>query len=130
MILDSIDKFKPLIGEKIFAMPTGNNARYKDKDYIEEFTVDSVGRKYVKLTGLYSGTNYCPKSGATQSEINAGYGCNAGYRFFKTKIDIESYYEKSKLAKSVSSKSSYFNFQSLTTEQLKVIAEMLGVEQL
>lgn len=129
MRLDCIENFKPLIGEKIFAIPTGNNARYKAKGYIEEFTVVSVGRKYVKLSGLYSGTNYCPKSGATKDCINSGYVGNAGYMFFKSKIDVDKFKARCQLQNKIDVAARSFNYFSLSDEKLKIMAEILGVKQ-
>lgn len=77
------------IGEKLFAIPTGNNARYKN-DEIVCFTIVSIGRKYVKLSKEGSGytKSYCIKTGSTQEAINAGFSLNAGYIFFASAQDL------------------------------------------
>jgi len=80
---------KELEGSIIFATPRGNAARGCAGD-VYEFKVIKVKRKYVEMLRLPYGqpNNYCPKSGATQLQINAGYGSNSGYRFFPSRQAI------------------------------------------
>ena len=127
MTLDSVEKFKPLVGKVIYGKPTGNNARYRGGDSIDEFTVESVGRKYVKLKIGYSGENYCPKTGATQSCINSGYVGNAGYVFFDSKDSIDDYIKLKRLQSKVESAARSFCYAKLSERELNQIAEILGV---
>lgn len=99
--LITIAQFKEYVGKTIFAVPTGNNARRNDKDYIEKFDVISCGRKYVQLQCKNWGSpnNYCPEKGASQSQINSGYGLNAGYKFYS---DLESIEKEREVAQKLS----------------------------
>ena len=76
---------KELEGATIIGLPTGNNARMRGTTEPIKFEVVKVKRKYVEMKrgGSIITDNYCPKSGATQSAINSGFGGNAGYRFFR-----------------------------------------------
>lgn len=92
----NIKELKP--GQIIYGQPTGNNARY-DRG-LQKFRVESVGRKYMKLCAEYSDgsfstytDSYCPESGATQKDINSGYGGNSGYKWYLSEdeyqVDVE-----------------------------------------
>lgn len=77
-------------GKYIYAIPTGNNARYGNKNVVK-FLVIKVNRKYVEMSldGSTYSDKYCVSSGATQSAINAGYGANSGFYFYDSLEDIE-----------------------------------------
>lgn len=99
MKLTTIDDFKGLVGETILALPTGNNrvrSKSDDEQPITKFVVVSVKRKYVELSqGDRNITDYyLPETGATQSEINSGYGLNGGYIFFRDEDSIHNYTEE------------------------------------
>ena len=80
---------KDLKGKTIYGEPTGNNARYDSGNPVA-FEVVSVGRKYMELKRVgWMRTDKYNISGATQSEVNAGYGCNSGYNFFLTMEELE-----------------------------------------
>lgn len=85
MRLTKIEQFKPLVGKEIIAIGTGNNARNGGIE--RTFIVNSVARKYVNLSGI----NFCPKTGAKQKSIAAGYGGNAGFMFFASQSDADDY---------------------------------------
>lgn len=97
-MLTTIEDFKPLVGRDILALPTGNNARGgKGKEPVK-FHVNSVGRKYVKLSQYYSdgkglmrSVAYCPRRGCTQEAANSGFGLNEGYDFFATEEGVNSH---------------------------------------
>ena len=82
---------KEMIGKLIYAIPTGNNARrgVKEQD-VETFKVKGIGKVYITLCRVDSDGNewasdkYHPETGAIQSARNAGYGGNAGYRFYES----------------------------------------------
>jgi hypothetical protein len=113
-----------VVGKTIYAIPTGNNVRIEKG--IVTFKVISVKRKYVELQHqFYSVTAlYDPKTGATQSEMQAGYGSDAGYIFFKTE---NSYKEYIKMCSFISRYIGY-NFSKMKPETIKLIAKDLGYE--
>lgn len=128
MILDNIEKFKPLVGKNIYAKPTGNNARRGSVGRIDEFTVESVARKYVKLSCGYFSENYCPKTGATQKAINSDYVGNAGYIFFDSKESIDYYNRIEELRSKVEVAARRFSYVKLSESELNDMAKILGVE--
>lgn len=128
MILDNIEKFKPLVGKNIYAKPTGNNARRTTNERIDQFTVESVARKYVKLNSGYSSDNYCPQTGATQKAINSDYVGNAGYIFFDSKESIDYYNRLQNLRSKVEIAARRFSYAKLSEGDLNDMAKILGVE--
>lgn len=113
MRVDTIEKFKGL--SVVYAIPTGNNKRNSKEGNIYTFEVLSIGRKYVELklpSSRYS-RKYLPKSGATQDDIKAGYGCNAGYMFFDSLEAIEEYSQR--VAK-ISEINSFFRYGNDTSD--------------
>jgi hypothetical protein len=85
-------------GKTVFGLPTGNNINRNSTNSPVEFAVVKVKRKYVDLSlkGSTIVKAYCPESGTTQEEINSGYICNAGYKFFESLEDIERYLDHHK----------------------------------
>ena len=82
------------VGKTIFAKPTGNASRHRNST-VKRFKVLKVKRKYVDLVLINEDDSesniidsYSPENGATQSEINRGYGENSGYLFFRSEDDI------------------------------------------
>lgn len=119
------------VGQIIYAIPTGNNARYSKE--VKQFRVEKIKRKYVDLLDScywddkYKPTNaYCIKTGATQKEINAGYGCNAGYMFFESLEAIELYKNRNELAEIVRRKLRFEYFRNYSLEDLKTISEVIN----
>lgn len=113
-------------GKVIYALPTGNSARY-NPDKITTFTVVKVKSKYVALINEFGREdNYCMESGATQDQINRGYSGNSGYKFFENEKSIKDYYTKLKI---VSRMDSLFNYnhslKRLTLTQVIHLADTL-----
>lgn len=122
---------KELEGKIIYAVPTGNNARYA-KDKIEKFKVIKVKRKYIEMSQVWeagdiekSSCNYCPESGATQTSINQGYGGNAGYDFYLNLEEVENHKNIKKLKKEIKEYFSGYGDLSLTLEQLQSIYKII-----
>ena len=115
-------------GKDVIALPTGNNAR--GGKGAEKFRVIKVKRKYIEMAKVYDdgrlgiANNYCPNSGATQKEINSGYGLNAGYIFFNSEEDIEEYKLINKMRDEISQ---FFNWRSfkLDNEKIKQVYEII-----
>lgn len=74
-------------GQKIYAVPTGNNARYTKG--LVEGVVEKVGRKYATIRLGILADRYCPKTGATESAIRSGHGLNGGFIFFSSKKEYQ-----------------------------------------
>lgn len=79
------------IGNEILAYPTGNNARRGVVEQeITRFVVVDTHRKYVSLRR--HGSNFVQKysvdRGATERAVRAGFGVNAGYKFFRTEEEL------------------------------------------
>lgn len=91
-----MDFNKEIIGERIAAVPTGNNAPRRGRAPIAVFQVIAVGRKYVLLKDQLTGREdrYCMETGATEDSIRRGYCGNAGFLFFKSEEDAERYQAK------------------------------------
>ena len=120
-------------GNIIFAKPTGNAARY-DKDKIVKFEVVKVKRKYVEMYMLYgddsksySTDNYSPESGATQKEINSGYGGNSGYIFFRYEKDIKNHTELLVMRRKMRDFFSYGS-NKISLEDAKIIVAIIEKE--
>ncbi|CAM0102967.1 hypothetical protein PODOV084v1_p0038 [Vibrio phage 340E47.2] len=111
MRLETVNQFKSLIGERVFALPTGNNAR-NNKDSVVIFSVKSCARKYVSLARIWSkdddseanAVSYLPQNGATKEAVNSGFVGTAGYEFFSSEESIERYKEISGLRSDLSSR--------------------------
>ena len=123
------------VGQIIYAIPTGNNARYSKE--VKQFRVEKIKRKYVDLLDScywddkYKPTNaYCIKTGATQGAtqgaINMGYGFNAGYVFFESLEAIELHKNKNELAEIVRRKLRFEYFRNYSLEDLKTISEVIN----
>lgn len=88
---------KNMIGKRIFALPTGNNARGGNAGKVSEFEVIKLGRKYVELAKVYENSKlgrvdtYNSSTGATQKATRSGYGGNSGYKFFESLDAIADY---------------------------------------
>lgn len=94
--MKQIEITKEYEGKVVYGVPTGNNAvRGPNRSKPVEFIVIKRKIKYVELqrVGSTRKDNYDPVTGATQSAINSGYGCNAGYDFYASLEDIEKMYE-------------------------------------
>ena len=118
-------------GNIIYALPTGNNARRLPKDHDPiKFMVKKVKRKYVDLVRVYDdGTEVDigpvhPRTGATQHMINAGYGGNAGYMFFKSKYDIFKHSVEVKMRKDITEFFKLINFK-LNYEDIEKIHNII-----
>lgn len=87
-----IKDFKGL--EKVYAIPTGNNAR-RSKDH-SVFDVHGIGRKYVELSIGEHGfvQKFCPTTGATVDAIRSGHGGIAGFIFFASEKDMNDWQKK------------------------------------
>lgn len=127
-----IEVTKEFVGKTIFAIPTGNNARRgKERQDIEQFEVISFARKYmtVKRVNGYQEISMCPKTGATQESIRAGYGGNSGYIFFTSYEDAENFQLESELRSKAYKLLSNFNSTSkLSIETIHKIIEELESE--
>lgn len=125
MRLNKLDQFKEFIGKEVICIPTGNAARDRDTDYYETKKVCSVGRKYIKLISRGGEDNYRVEDGATQSEISRGYGSNSGFMFFPSLATWETYRDHKNISTEVSRTSRYFDWESLSGEDLKVVYNIL-----
>lgn len=115
------------IGQQLFAIPTGNNARFRN-DVMVHFTVVSIGRKYVKLSkeGSDYTDSYCIETGATQECINAGYGLNSGYIFFASARDLLFYKKNEKIKSQVEKFFREFNsLDKLTYSEINDIYKII-----
>ena len=115
-------------GKIIYAIPTGNAARY-DPELIQKFKVFKVKTKYVEMSKVFDSgevghsNNYCQKTGATQKSVNAGYMLNSGFIFFETIKDIENHMEHAKIKKEIYE---FFRYEiNLSFEQCKNIIEII-----
>ena len=78
-------------GAVVYALPTGSywqTSRNRDNEVLE-FNVLKVKRRYVDMQRVGSTRidSYCQKSGATQSQVNAGI--SSGYKFFPSLTAIK-----------------------------------------
>ena len=90
-----IEITKEHVGKKVYAIPTGNNARRGvDRQEIVEFDVVGFGRKYARVIRYGRECGICPKTGAWQESIASGYGGNAGYVFFESTSDAVDYQDE------------------------------------
>ena len=130
MQLTTIEDFKSIpLGTEIYAIPTGNNARRWDGEYIT-FKLTSVKRKYIGLTRYSREAMYVPSSGATKQEVSSGYGNNAGYKFFGSEDSIARYVEISKKRGELTSTTVQLGFVGrLTDEQVLKILDILEEKQ-
>lgn len=120
------------VGSVVFGYPTGNNARRGvDWQAVVKFDVVGFGRKYAKVISSRSGSyeiSIHPFTGATQSEINSGYGSNAGYMFFESELDAEHFIKRCKLKRNVAIRlSNASSISGLSDDLIDVIAGQLGI---
>lgn len=124
----SIEITKEYEGKIVYAIPTGNAARGWNGEP-QKFDVIKRKKIYVVLkpAGGSDGhaKSYHPISGATQSEINAGYGGNSGYKFFASLEDIELFDSYCKKLKDVKSYFRDIGRSSLSTQQVNSIHSIL-----
>lgn len=93
--MSSIEITKEHVGKKVYAIPTGNNARRGvERQEIVEFDVVGFGRKYAKVMLYSRECGICPKTGAWQESASRGYGGNAGYVFFESPDDAINYQDE------------------------------------
>jgi hypothetical protein len=118
-------------GKIIYGIPTGNNAsRRAVRQDIVLFKVKKIKRKYVDLCRIeedgreWGLSAYDPESGATQRKINAGYGMNAGYAFFRSEDDVKKHYKEQSMRNEIVS---FFNWRSfpLTFDDISTIYEII-----
>jgi len=117
-------------GKIIYARPTGNAARRWDGN-LKEFEVVKVKRKYVEMRingGVFT-DNYCPKTGATQSAINAGYTTNSGYLFFESKDDYRKWEFRETVCENITKMTRDYSLRhklsGLSDEDLRVLEHIL-----
>lgn len=90
-----IEITKEHVGKKVYAIPTGNNARRGiERQEIVEFDVVGFGRKYARVMRYGRECGICPKTGAWQESVSSGYGGNAGYVFFESPGDVVNYQDE------------------------------------
>ena len=110
-------------GKTVFGLPTGNNVSRVGTNAPIEFEVVKIKRKYVDLRR--KGTTYtnahCPYSGTTQEEINSGYMCSAGYKFFESLEDVERYLEHNKKIAAIEKYFKSFAQVNLSEEDVSTI---------
>jgi len=127
-----IELNKDLIGKEIWGRTTGNNAR--NADMIVRFKVLDVKRKYFTLMRYYdikSDTRsdvdtYCPKTGATKQQVQAGYGLNAGYDFYSTLKEASADIEKSEQLAVILEHS--HKLSQLSPEKIQIIFDVVNGE--
>lgn len=111
-------------GDILYAIPKGNAARRWsfDEDGFTIFEVVKVNRKYTVLRrdGWKHTDNYCLESGATQAEINSGYGNNSGYYFFKSPEEYIEYREVTRIKKVIRESCGGYQLSSLISDECAV----------
>lgn len=127
-----IEITKEHIGSVVFGYPTGNNIRrIVGLQPITAFEVVGFGRKYAKVRSQHSGNcelSIDPFTCASQSEINSGYGSNAGYMFFDSELDALCFVSRSKLNRAVAIRlSSASSVSELSDDLIDAIVEQLGI---
>ncbi|GAB6071535.1 hypothetical protein JCM30760_26330 [Thiomicrorhabdus hydrogeniphila] len=123
---------KSMIGNTVFALPTGNALR-KYGNSIFKFEVVAVKRKYVDLKEIFEDgsvspttTAYCTETGATQKAINSGYGSNSGLKFFRTTEELEGYLTLVELRSILKTQLNELNIDDLKAEQIKSLNIILN----
>lgn len=126
---------KDMIGQTIYAIPTGNNAR-GNKDKVSTFEVVSIGKIYVELRAVTEDfrssftDKYDPKTGATQSAVKSGHSGNAGYIFFPSMDSVTEWYHsielRKALAQAIQGTMGHGIKDSLSINQMERILQILG----
>lgn len=122
-----IEITKEHVGKKVYAIPTGNNARRGvERQDIVEFDVVWFGRKYARVIRYGRECGICPKTGAWHESIASGYGGNAGYVFFESPSDAVDYQDECDLRFKASRLLSGFGVSSKLSIGLikQIIAEL------
>lgn len=125
--MSRIEITKEHVGKKVYAIPTGNNARRGvERQGIVEFDVVGFGRKYAKVMQYNRECGICPKSGAWQESVSSGYTNNAGYVFFESIDDAVNYQDECALRLKASRLLSGFGVSSKLSIGLieQIIAEL------
>ena len=126
-MMGRIEITKEHVGKKVYAIPTGNNARRGVvRQQIVEFDVVGFGRKYAKVIRYGRECGICPKTGAWQESVASGYGGNAGYVFFESPDDAVCYQDECDLRMKASRLMSGFSAPSKLSIGLikQIIAEL------
>lgn len=114
----SIENLKKLIGVKLWAIPTGANNRGKNDPL--QITIESVGRKYVKVNGR----RYTPVINESHSELRDG--CHHDYLVFESKNYLDDYIELQAIMRKAKSFFDHFcRAEHLTLEQWRKIGEII-----
>lgn len=114
------------VGEKIYAIPTGNNAR-RGGSRLVTFGVVKVKRKYVDLAhkGGSLVDSYCPETGATQSAIRAGFS-GAGYIFFPSLEAHATYIEGNNMRAMIARHLTYpYDLRRISGDDLRTIHRII-----
>ncbi len=113
----NINDFKEL--EKVYGIPTGNNARYNNSEECVIFHIVQVKRVYIKMRQEgYKSTVNLDASGKSKDDWNAGY------KFFPSLEALENYKFKKEKCKYIGDRFRFQNdFMRLSDECLDMIME-------
>lgn len=95
-----IEITKEHVGKCIVAIPTGNNVvRGLERQELINMSVISFGERYVRIgwSEYHINLTLCPKTGASQEAVKTGHSSNAGYLFFESADDANSYLDEAEL---------------------------------
>jgi hypothetical protein len=118
---------KDLEGQKVYLLPTGNNARRGNPNRIEEAVITKVARVFInfKFVDLNFDNKYRYEKGS--NHISNDH--NGGYLVFGSKAEVEEYKNSIELTKKISDNFRYqSDWMSLSYRDIKKVAEILGIK--
>lgn len=117
---------KPKVGDKLWALPIGNNARGRKELKLEEAEVSKVGRKYfyVKVHGRWGEYKFYLDSWAEANE-----SCMVSYCLYSSPQEWEDEKERRHIHGDISHAFNYGGSGCLSLEELRSISAIIKKAQ-